>query len=43
MLQFQYVVLSERSCDSSMGQEETATVERPVAADHLQGTFGLSK
>ena len=42
MLQFHYVVLSERSCDSSTGQGERASVERPVAAGHLQDTVGLS-
>jgi hypothetical protein len=42
MLQFHCVVLSERSCDSSTGQGERASVERPIAAGHLQDTVGLS-
>ena len=40
-LQFPYVVLSERSFDSSTGQEEKASVERRVAAGHLQDTVGI--
>ena len=42
MLQFRCVVLSEQSCDSSTGQGERASVERPVAAGHLQNTVSLS-
>jgi hypothetical protein len=41
MLQSHYVVLSEQSCDSSTGQVQTASVERLVAAGHLQDTVGL--
>ena len=41
MLQFLYVVLSKRSSDSSTDQGETASVERPFAAGHLQNTVGL--
>ena len=41
MLRFLYVVLSKRSSDSSTDQEETASVERPFAADHLQNTVGF--
>jgi hypothetical protein len=36
-----YVVLSERSSDSSMGQGERASVEPPIAVVHLQDTVGL--
>ena len=42
MPQFHYVVISERSYDSSTGQGVTASVERPVEAGHLQDTAGLS-
>jgi hypothetical protein len=42
MLQFLYVVLSERSFDSLTGQEERASVERRVVAGHLQDTVCLS-
>jgi hypothetical protein len=38
MLQFLYVVLSKRSFDSSTDQGETASVEYPFAAGHLQIT-----
>jgi hypothetical protein len=41
MLRFLYVVLSKRSSDSSRDQGETASVERPFAAGHLQNTVGL--
>jgi hypothetical protein len=41
MLRFLYVVLSKRNSDSSTDQGETASVERPFAADHLQNTVGL--
>ena len=34
--------LSERRCDSSMGQGERASVEFPVAAGHLQDMIGLN-
>jgi len=40
MLRFHYDVLLKRSCGSSMGQGETASVERPSAAGHLQHTIG---
>jgi hypothetical protein len=40
-LQFPYVVLSERSFDSSTGQEEKASVERRAVAGHLQDTVGI--
>ena len=36
MRRFRRVVLSERSCDWLTGQGETASVERPAAADRLQ-------
>jgi hypothetical protein len=36
MLQFHGVVISERSCDLLTGQVERASVERPIAAGHLQ-------
>jgi hypothetical protein len=42
MLQFHCVVLSEWSCDSLMGQGERASVERRIAAGHLQDAVGLS-
>ena len=42
VLQFHCVVLSGQSCDSSMGQEERARVERRFAAGHLQDTIGLA-
>ena len=35
MLQFLYVVLSQQNFDSSTGQGERASVERPFAAGHL--------
>jgi hypothetical protein len=41
-LQYHYVVLSERSCDSLTGQGGRAIVELPVGADHLQDTVGLN-
>ena len=41
MLRFLYVVLSKRSFDWSTGQEETASVERSLAADDLQDTVSL--
>jgi hypothetical protein len=34
-------VLSKQSFDSPTDQGETASVERPFAADHLQNTVGL--
>jgi hypothetical protein len=43
MLRFLYVVSLKRSYDSSTDQEETASVERPFAAGHLQNTVGLGK
>jgi hypothetical protein len=42
MLRSQAVVLSEQSCDSSTGQGERASVERPVGAGHLQDAVCLS-
>jgi len=36
MLQFLYVVLFEQSFDLSTDQEERASVEPPIAVDHLQ-------
>ena len=41
MLQFLYVVNSKRKYDSLTDQEETATVERLLAAGRLQITVGL--
>jgi hypothetical protein len=41
MLPSHCVVLSEQSCDSLTGQEQRASVERPVAVGHLQDTVGL--
>ena len=41
MLQSHCIVLSEQSCDLSMGQGERASVERPVAAGHLHNTVGF--
>ena len=41
MLRFLYVVLSERSFDSSTGQGERANVEPPIAVVHLQDIVGL--
>jgi hypothetical protein len=41
MLRFLYVVLSKRSFDSSTDQGETASVEHPFLAGHLQNTVGL--
>jgi hypothetical protein len=41
MLQFPYVVLSERSFDSSTGQGEKASVELPIAVVHLQDNVDL--
>ena len=43
MLHFHCVVLSEQSCDSLTGRGERASVERRIAAGHLQDTIGLSK
>jgi hypothetical protein len=43
MLRFLYVVLSERSFDSSTGQGERASVEPPIAVVHLQDLVGLGK
>ena len=40
-LQFRCVVLPKRSCGSSMGRGERASVERPTAAGRLQETVGL--
>jgi hypothetical protein len=40
MLQFLYVVLFERSFDSSTGWGERASGKRPFAAGHLQDTVG---
>ena len=42
MLRFLYVVLSERSFDSSTGQGERASVEPPIAVVHLQHIVGPS-
>jgi hypothetical protein len=41
MLQFLYVVPPKRSCGLSTDQEERASVEHPVAVDHLQDTVSL--
>jgi len=41
MLRFLYVVLSEQSFDSSTGQGEKASVEHPIAFDHLKNIVGL--
>ena len=41
MLRFLYAVPSKRSSDSSTDQGETAIVERPFAAGHLQNIIGL--
>ena len=41
MLQFHCIVLSEQSCGSSMGQGQKASVERPIAAGHLQDIVSL--
>ena len=41
MLRFPYVVLSELSFDSSMGQAERASVEPPIEVVHLQDIVGL--
>ena len=41
MLRFLHVVISKRSFDSSTDQGETANVEPPFAAGHLQNTVGL--
>jgi hypothetical protein len=43
MLRFPCVEPSERSCDSSTGQGERASVERPVLAGHLQNAVGLGR
>jgi hypothetical protein len=42
MLQFHRVELSERSCDSSTGQGERASIERYIAAGPLRDTVSLS-
>jgi hypothetical protein len=41
MLRFLYVVRSKQSHDSSTDQGETASVECPFAAGHLQNAVGL--
>jgi hypothetical protein len=41
MLRFLYVVLSKRSSDLTTDQGETASVEPPLAAGHLQNIVGL--
>jgi hypothetical protein len=41
MLRFHYVVLPKRSCGSSTGQGERASVERPFVAGRLQDTIGI--
>jgi hypothetical protein len=41
MLQFRYVVPSEKRCDLSTGQGEKASAGCPIAAGHLQDTVGL--
>ena len=41
MLRFLYIVNSKRSYDSSTDPGETASVEHPLAAGHLQNTVGL--
>jgi hypothetical protein len=43
MQQFHYVVLSERSFDSSTGQGEKASVEPPIAVVHLHDTVGRER
>jgi hypothetical protein len=42
MLQFRCAELSKQSCDSSMGQEERASIECCTAAGHLRDTVSLS-
>jgi hypothetical protein len=42
MLRFHYVVLPKRSCGSSTGQGERASVERPFVAGRLQDTIGIA-
>jgi hypothetical protein len=41
MMRFLYVVLSERSFDSTTGQGERASVEPPIAVVHLQDIIAL--
>jgi hypothetical protein len=41
MLRFLCVALSRRNFDSSTDLGETASVEYPFAADHLQNTVGI--
>src|SRR6266567_4789689 len=41
MLRSHYVVLPKRSCGSSTGRGERASVERPFVAGRLQGTVGI--
>jgi hypothetical protein len=41
MPRFHYVVLSKQRCDSSTGQGEKASVERPFVAGYLQDTLSL--
>jgi hypothetical protein len=43
MLRFLYVALSTRSSGSSTDRGETASVERPFEAGHLQSTVGNEK
>ena len=42
MLRFLYVVFLKRSSDLSMDQGETANVEPPLAAGHLQNIISLN-
>ena len=42
MLRFLYVVFSKQSSDLSMDQGETASVEPPLAAGHLQNIISLN-
>jgi len=41
MLRSHYVVLPKRSCGSSTGQGERASVERPFVAVRLHDTIGI--
>ena len=41
MPRFHHIVLPKRSCGSSMGQAETASLRRLFVAGHLQATVGL--
>ena len=41
MLPSHYVVLPKKSCGSSTGQEERASIERLFVAGHLKDTIGI--